>query len=119
MEPLFWIHLLLGPFVLVLVILFRLFPPKKINYLYGYRTPRSMRSQEAWDEGNRYSGKWLVWAATGTCLVQLTLWLSLGPEDSLLPTVFILLLAVLSVLPATEVRLRRRFPDRDPETSRD
>ncbi|WP_429311932.1 SdpI family protein [Paenibacillus mucilaginosus] len=31
------------------------FPPKEINALYGYRTFRSMKSQELWSEGNRYS----------------------------------------------------------------
>ena len=30
-------------------------PPKKINLVYGYRTGRSMRTQETWDEGNRFS----------------------------------------------------------------
>lgn len=32
-----------------------LFPPKKINGLYGYRTPRSMRNQENWDKAQRIS----------------------------------------------------------------
>lgn len=29
--------------------------PKKINSWYGYRTPLSMKNQDTWDEGNRYS----------------------------------------------------------------
>ncbi len=109
MDGLVWIHLLLGPFVLVLVVLFRFFPPRKINYLCGYRTPRSMKSQEAWDEGNRFSAIWLLWATGVTCFVQFSLCIWLGPEDSLLPTVIVLLLAMLSALPATEMHLRRRF----------
>ncbi|WP_445453405.1 SdpI family protein [Flavobacterium sp. 25HG05S-40] len=32
------------------------FPPKKINYLYGYRTITSMKSQQVWDFAQRYSG---------------------------------------------------------------
>ena len=32
------------------------FPPKKINYLYGYRTPSSMKNQQVWDFSQRYSG---------------------------------------------------------------
>ena len=31
-------------------------PPRKINYLYGYRTKRSMANQKAWDFAQRYSG---------------------------------------------------------------
>jgi uncharacterized membrane protein len=29
--------------------------PKKINSWYGYRTVISMKNQDTWDEGNRYS----------------------------------------------------------------
>ena len=32
------------------------FPPKKINYLYGYRTATSMKNQQVWDFAQRYSG---------------------------------------------------------------
>lgn len=31
------------------------FPPKEINYLYGYRTKRSMENQEIWDFAQRKS----------------------------------------------------------------
>ncbi len=40
-------------------------PPKKINPLYGYRTPRSMKSQKHWDFAQRYSAQWLVYAGAG------------------------------------------------------
>lgn len=30
-------------------------PPKDMNAIYGYRTPRSMKNMELWKEGNRYS----------------------------------------------------------------
>ena len=36
------------------------FPPKKINGLYGYRTSRSMQSQEAWDYSQLYSSKIMI-----------------------------------------------------------
>ena len=38
------------------------FPPKKINYLYGYRTTASMKSQQRWDFSQRYSAKKMVQA---------------------------------------------------------
>lgn len=38
----------------------RFFPPKKINGLYGYRTTRSMRTQEAWDFAQRMSANWML-----------------------------------------------------------
>ncbi len=36
------------------------FPPKKINQLYGYRSPSSMKNQQTWDEANRFSNRYLV-----------------------------------------------------------
>ena len=41
----------------VVGIVFWMCPPKKINGLYGYRTTRSRKSQEAWDFAQRYSAK--------------------------------------------------------------
>jgi uncharacterized membrane protein len=40
---------------LVAGVIMLLFPPKKINGLYGYRTQRSMRNQESWDKAQRIS----------------------------------------------------------------
>lgn len=36
-------------------LLMRKYPPKDINAMYGYRTPRSMKNQTQWEEANRYS----------------------------------------------------------------
>lgn len=36
------------------------YPPKKINHLYGYRTKRSMKSQEAWDFAQRHSVQLMI-----------------------------------------------------------
>lgn len=34
-----------------------IFPPKKINFLYGYRTKNSMKNQQTWDFSQKYSSK--------------------------------------------------------------
>ena len=34
-----------------------IFPPKKINGLYGYRTASSMKNQQKWDFAQTYSAK--------------------------------------------------------------
>jgi hypothetical protein len=36
------------------------FPPKKINYLYGYRTGASMRSQERWNFAQKFSALQMI-----------------------------------------------------------
>jgi uncharacterized membrane protein len=37
------------------------YPPKSINWLYGYRTARSMKSQECWDFAQTYAARGMVW----------------------------------------------------------
>ncbi|MFC2107065.1 SdpI family protein [Bacteroidota bacterium] len=36
------------------------FPPKTINNAYGYRTPRSVRSQQRWDFAQKYSSRQMI-----------------------------------------------------------
>lgn len=43
-------------FILAGAILY-VFPPKKINGLYGYRTASSMKNQQKWDFAQTYSAK--------------------------------------------------------------
>ncbi len=45
---------------IVLGIIMKKHPPKKINDLYGYRTVRSMKSQAAWDFAQVLSGKEVI-----------------------------------------------------------
>ena len=64
----FWIFMLimvlLIPFTMIFFgwLLFRK-TPKKINYVYGYRTKRSMMNEETWRFANQYFGK--VWYLCG------------------------------------------------------
>lgn len=57
-----------------------LFPPKKINAFYGYKTPSSMMSQKNWDFSQKYAGKMLIIA--GLFLTQVScVILLLTPEE--------------------------------------
>ncbi|SEB06933.1 SdpI/YhfL protein family protein [Chitinophaga terrae (ex Kim and Jung 2007)] len=46
-----------GIIFLVVSLLQEKFPPKKINNVYGYRTKKSMSSEENWKIANSYSSK--------------------------------------------------------------
>ncbi|RAW12076.1 hypothetical protein DC345_22380 [Paenibacillus taichungensis] len=35
-------------------------PPKRINGIYGYRTPRAMSNPELWEEAQRYSANLMM-----------------------------------------------------------
>ena len=45
-----------------LAVIFKLFPPRKINLLYGYRTNKSMLSEENWKKANLIFSNFLVTA---------------------------------------------------------
>lgn len=56
--PLTW--LLCGAIFMMAAALLRYKPPRKINHLYGYRTPRSMRNQEIWDFAQHQSARLMM-----------------------------------------------------------
>ena len=55
--PLPSILFLSGGIFYLAALVFSKFPPKKINYLYGYRTKASMKSQESWNFSQNYTSK--------------------------------------------------------------
>ena len=46
-------------FIAVGALLYK-FPPKSINFLYGYRTKNSMKTQERWDFAQIYAAKTII-----------------------------------------------------------
>lgn len=53
-------NLLLGAIFLITGWITNIFPPKKINHLYGYRTTRSMKNQSNWDLAQRISTQKMI-----------------------------------------------------------
>ncbi|WP_394626873.1 SdpI family protein [Bacillus cereus] len=51
------ISILIGIIFVLAAIILQKNPPTDINAAYGYRTKRSMKNKELWDEGNRYSAE--------------------------------------------------------------
>lgn len=51
---------LIGALFVLIGLLQRYLPPKNINRWYGYRTLTARSSQQAWDEGNRYSALYMI-----------------------------------------------------------
>ncbi len=83
------------------------FPPKKINGIYGYRTSRSMKSQENWDIAQRYSSRLmlkqgLVMLAIGGLLIVLPI----PDEVSAVISVSLLIISVIVLFVQTEKRLK-------------
>jgi uncharacterized membrane protein len=101
-------HLILGPVILLIALLFRNYPPKRVNNWYGYRTPRSMRSQEAWDSANAFSSRAMLIAAAATCFFQLFAYFLIGGKAGLLWSAGFLAVSLVIVIPITERYLKKK-----------
>ncbi|MBP6557307.1 MAG: SdpI family protein [Flavobacterium sp.] len=88
------------------------FPPKKINYLYGYRTRASMKNQQVWDFSQRFSG--IKMFQCGLVLVAVSfinllldlneaLQVSIGLSLVIVPCIYLFF--------ATEKAIKKNFPN--------
>ena len=66
-----FLHLIIGPLMLVISLIFFYFPPKKINLIYGHRTTLSMKNQDTWNEANKRSIHMMLLVSALTCILQL------------------------------------------------
>lgn len=91
-------------------------PPKNINSIYGYRTPRSTKNQEVWMFAHKTAGGiWLKLGAVGTTASILLIFLfeRFGVlERFSLYLIYAQLILLLGVIPLTEWKISRNF-DRD------
>ena len=59
--------------ILIIPILLKLYPPKRINSYYGYRTPRSMKSDKNWKLGNQIYSDYFLRFGFISAVIQYTL----------------------------------------------
>lgn len=109
MKVFFWIVDLLIPLMMIGVgLLFKNNSPKKINWVYGYRTSRSMASQEAWDYANkRFAEIWLKWGKILLIITILSrLFLSIDDETLTLIHTGIGMIFLIGTIPIVEKELK-------------
>lgn len=111
MEENSLVHLVLGPLMLVLSLIFKFFPPKEINDFYGYRTKRSKKSQEAWDVANAYSFNLMIIASLSTIILQLILILTVSKDNSIMISAAGLVMFLVGTIPLTEMHLKKHFDE--------
>ena len=92
--------------------------PKKINYISGYRTRRSMQNKETWDFAHRYFGRLSL--VFGLVLMPLTIIAALTFRNTDVETVGIMgtllmtgqiVFFIILIIP-TEIALKKNF-DKD------
>ena len=118
----FWIFMLIMVLLIPLTMLFfgwLLFrkTPKEINYVYGYRTKRSMMNEETWRFANQYFGKaWYLCGLISVPLSVVAITLVLGKGTETVGTIggIITMLQMIPLVGAiipTEIALKKNFDE--------
>ena len=106
MNPYYYV-LSVNGLLFILSIIFYYFPPKKINSFYGYRTNKTMKSDEIWDFANTFFAKQLL-VYSGISLVGALVLAFLSKEISWQPMAIMLLSLAVSVI-KTEQEINKNF----------
>ena len=92
-------------------------PPKRINDFYGYRTKRSMRSQDTWDFAHHFFGKlWLVCGLVSIPFSLVPMWFVVDKSKEVIGMtglIVVCLQAILLLIPiiVTEKALKKNFDE--------
>jgi len=116
----FWFFMLamglLFPTIMILFgTMFMKSAPKKINYIFGYRTDMSMKNRDTWEFAHKYIGR--LWLRLGGLLIPITvipLLFVIGKFESVVGTVGLIVSfinTVILIVPIffTEKALNRAF----------
>ena len=84
-------------------------PPKTINSYYGYRTRRSVRSQETWDFAHFYFGKlWLVCGLVSMPISLIPICLVLGKSEQVISMTGLIVLGLQTLIMLVTILLTER-----------
>ncbi|SHI53341.1 SdpI/YhfL protein family protein [Clostridium amylolyticum] len=99
---------LVGIICIVVGGIFKVLPPRKMNWIYGYRTTSSMKNQDTWDVAQKYSANTFIifgfiFVALEFILSHLIENISIGYENA------IVLIGSIIMIVVDEVHLRKVF----------
>jgi len=100
-----------GIFTIVGIIMY-LFPPRKINFLYGYRTSNSMKSKERWDFAQRYSALLMIKIGLAMCVLSsLGLFITISEDFDFYLAMLLLLISIVLLFLKTEKAIKLNFKE--------
>lgn len=113
LEPQFLIPALTGLIFLLAGYFSLRFPPKKINGIYGYRTPNSMKNQERWDFAQKFASKEMMklGAILSFSSFSVFIWLA-STVVGLIIAFSLTMLVVVLLMVRTEKAINRKFGKR-------
>ena len=98
-------------FFIVALIMYR-FPPKKINSLYGYRTPNSMKNQERWDFAQLFSSIRMIEGGLFLVLISFLKFVYVpSPDLELGISLGLIFVVIVYLIVSTESALKKNFPN--------
>ena len=88
------------------------FPPKKINYLYGYRTSSSMKNQQVWDFSQKYSAiKMLQIGLLLLAVSLLNVFITMSEKQETMLGIGLMLVGCIYMFVVTESAIKKNFPN--------
>ncbi len=111
----FFIFLLLVGSIFTLVgLITYVFPPKKINYIYGYRTNNSMKSKERWRFAQHYSSKLMLKYGIFLMMIScLGLFISISETIDFYIGIMFSLFPIFLLFLKTEKAIKTKFPENE------
>ncbi len=106
-----FINLLLGIALLIAGCYYRLNPPLYINGSFGYRTRRSSKNEDSWEEANRYAADMLVCAGIASSAIGLFFYAFEPNPLGLLASVVFSIISAALFLSLTEFHLITVFDE--------
>jgi uncharacterized membrane protein len=113
LPPTAFVSFLLGGIYLLVALISLRFPPKKINHLYGYRTKRSMKSQQHWDFAQKYSSEKLKQLGLWYFLLGALIYLLQFEDGQIVLHLALTILPPLVVILQTESAIKSKFPNQN------
>jgi len=92
-------------------VLFLIFPPKRPNGIYGYRTQNSTKSLDRWTFSQKYSSCRMIEAGSLLILIGIVAPLLFAPEIYVYFGIPLLMGATVYMFVRTERALKKKFPN--------
>jgi len=100
--------IIIGSFIIIIGLIFKFFPPRKINSFYGWRSNFSMKNQDVWDEAQRYGAILLIAGGFAMLLVGLFVYFFLHNNSEVITIVGVVVVFI-AILVSGEMHLHRLF----------
>ncbi len=99
-----------GPIIIIAGFVLLLFPPKKINGLYGYRTSSAMKSQTHWNFAQNYAAKEMIKIGIFLALTSLVgLFINGSKHLEMYTGLGLMVTAIIVLLIRVESKIKNKF----------